>query len=348
MKYFMGTTLAVIIVALIYIGYKHNFGREANIPIDYEQTGLSDQIVINFSHVIAENTPKGLAANKFAELVEKKTNGKVKVEVYPNSILYSDEEEMAALLNGDVQMIAPTFSKVTEIIPEWQVLDLPYIMKDYQDIKTIFTGDVGEELLDELDKVGIKGLTLWSSGFKQMTTNHNPLIHKEDFDGLQFRTMPSETLQKQFELLHAKSTNLNFDEVFSILEKHVLDSQENTISNIYSKGFYKVQKYMTVSNHGILGYAVMMNEDFWDSLSKDLQADIEEALKEVTLWNLEQSEQMNKDDLEKIKKNSPIIIHTLNGTEQHEWAEQWEPLYQNYEATINPRWIKRIQHELNE
>lgn len=342
----MSTSAVVIILVLMFLGYQHYFGKDSALPVDYEQTGLDEQIVINFSHVVAENTPKGLTANKFAELVEQKTNGKVKVEVYPNSMLYSDNEEVRALQNGDIQMIAPSFSKITKTIPAWQVLDLPYIFNNYDDIQKIFTGEISEELLGMLSEVDIKGLALWSSGFKQMTSNKTPLIEVQDFKGLKARTMPSDMLQQQFYLLDAKPKDIGFDQVFSVLEQNDIDIQENTASNIYSKGFYKVQKYMTISNHGILGYAVMMNEDFWNNLPKDIQRKIQEALNEATLWNMKQSEQMNKNDLVKIEKKSSMTIFTLTQAQQKAWRNMWEPLYQQYEATINPKLIKQIQDEL--
>ncbi|WP_042352814.1 DctP family TRAP transporter solute-binding subunit [Bacillus massiliigorillae] len=344
----MSISTTFVILILLYIGYQHNFGMDSDLPTDEEQAGLNDQIVINFSHVVAENTPKGLAANKFAKLVEQKTNGKVKVEVYPNSMLYSDDNEIQALQNGDIQMIAPSFSNLTKSIPEWQVLDLPYIFRDYEDIQQVFTGETSKELLDMLNDMNIKGMAFWSNGFKQMTSNQRPLIHVEDFKGLKVRTMPSDILQQQFTMLKASPSDIGFDKVFSALEKNVIDTEENTISNIYSKGFYKAQKYMTISNHGILGYAVMMNEDFWNSLPKDIQEKIQESIEETTLWNMKQSEKMNKDDLEKIKKDSSLSIYTLPESIQKEWMKKWDPLYQHYEEEINPKLIKQIQHELQQ
>ncbi|WP_335505005.1 DctP family TRAP transporter solute-binding subunit [Bacillus sp. JJ722] len=338
--------MVVIILVLTFLGYQHYFGKDSVLPVDHEQTGLNDQIVINFSHVVAENTPKGLTANKFAKLVEQKTNGKVKVEVYPNSMLYSDDEEVPALQNGDIQMIAPSYSKITKMIPEWQVLDLPYLLNDYDAIQKVFTGETSEKLLDMLTQLDSKGLAFWINGFKQMTSNKTPLIDAQDFRGLKVRTMPSDMLQQQFRLLDARPKEIGFDQVFSTLEQNDIDMQENTASNIYSKGFYKVQKYMTISNHGVLGYAVMMNEEFWNSLPKDIQGKIQEALNEATLWNMKQSEQMNKNDLVKIKKNSSMTIFTLTQAQQKAWRNKWEPLYQQYEATINPELIKQIQDEL--
>ncbi len=201
-----------------------------HVVYDDEQKGLQKQIVIYFSHVVAENTPKGLAAQKFAELVKEKTNGRVKVEVFPNGSLYSDEEEIDALLRGDVQMIAPSVSKVTQLLPEWQVIDLPFIFESYDDVERAFTGEVGKRLLAMLEKKEMKGLALWGNGFKQVTSNRRLLIEPSDFSGLKFRVMPSEIIEKQFQLLGAKPIVVPFNHVYESLEKHAFDGQENTIS----------------------------------------------------------------------------------------------------------------------
>jgi tripartite ATP-independent transporter DctP family solute receptor len=317
--------------------------RNENIVYDDEQQGLKKQIVIYFSHVVAENTPKGLAAQKFAELVEKKTNGRVKVEVFPNGSLYSDGEEMDALLRGDVQMIAPSFSKVTELIPEWQVLDLPFLFQDYHDVKRAFTGSVGKQLLAMLDQKGIKGLALWSNGFKQMMSTAHPLVYPDDFRGLRFRIMPSEVIEKQFRLLGGEPIVVPFDHVYRSLEKHEFDGQENTISNIYSKGFYKFQPYLTISNHGYLGYAVMMNKSFWESLPKDIQQEISEAIQETTKWNLQQSKTQNEQELEKIKQNENIHIYELSEAEKKQWEQKFAPLYDQFTKEFGGKLLREIK-----
>ncbi|EZP78585.1 TRAP dicarboxylate transporter subunit DctP [Parageobacillus genomosp. 1] len=317
--------------------------RNENMVYDDEQQGLKKQIVIYFSHVVAENTPKGLAAQKFADLVEKKTNGRVKVEVFPNGSLYSDGEEMDALLRGDVQMIAPTFSKVTELIPEWQVLDLPFLFHDYNDVERTFTEDVGAQLLAMLDQKGIKGLALWSNGFKQMMSTNRPLVRPDDFRGLRFRIMPSEVIEKQFRLLGGKPIVVSFDHVYRSLENHEFDGQENTISNIYSKGFYKFQPYITISNHGYLGYAVMMNKTFWESLPKDIQQKITEAIQETTMWNLQQSKKQNEQELEKIKQNKNIHIYELSEEEKKRWEQKFAPLYGQFTEEFGDQLLREIK-----
>ncbi|WP_031405562.1 TRAP transporter substrate-binding protein [Geobacillus vulcani] len=310
---------------------------------DDEQKGLKKQIIIYFSHVVAENTPKGLAAQKFAELVEQKTNGRVKVEVFPNGSLYSDGEELDALLRGDVQMIAPSFSKVTELIPEWQVLDLPFLFRDDEHVRCVLTGKVGVELLQMLEAKGIKGLAFWSNGFKQMMGTNRPLIKPDDFRGLRFRIMPSEVIEKQFRLLGGEPVAVSFDRVYQELEQHKFDGQENTISNIYSKGFYKFQPYITISDHGYLGYVVMMNQSFWDHLPKDIQRSIEEAMAEATHWNWKQSTEQNEQELRQLERRGGVHLYMLSEMDKKKWKQTFTPLYEEFTRQFGSKLLNEVK-----
>ncbi len=347
MKRFLIAAVSIIAVLLIYMSVRHDFGQKASLPVDFEQEGLNEQIVINFSHVVAENTPKGLTADKFAKLVEEKTNGVIQVEVYPNSTLYSDGEELQVIQNGDVEMIAPSFSKVTDWIPTWQVLDLPYLFENHEDIEEIFTGPIKEELLGMLDEYDVKGLAFWNNGFKQITTAHSPVKLPNNLAGLTLRTMPSNMLERQMRLVDAESRSASFDQVYRLLESKKLDGQENTISNIDSKGFYQVQDHMTLSNHGILGYAVMINNDFWNSLPKNLQQAVIEAMDEATAWNLTQSELMNRESLKKLEASDELKIHHLTEKELQQWQQTFMPLYDYYRNQIDEKLLKKIQKSIN-
>jgi len=151
----------------------------------------ADPIVIKFSHVVAPDTPKGKGADKFKELAEKYTNGAVKVEVYPNSQLYKDKEELEALQLGAVQMLAPSLAKFGPLgLKEFEVFDLPYIFPDYDALHKVTYGPIGKELLDKLGEKGIQGLAFWDNGFKIMSAN-SPLRTPEDFLGLKMRIQSS-------------------------------------------------------------------------------------------------------------------------------------------------------------
>ncbi|MEC1550220.1 TRAP transporter substrate-binding protein [Bacillus rugosus] len=331
------------IATALFIGFNDHAGSE-EIVYDDDQEGLQDQIVFKFSHVVAENTPKGLAANKFAELVNEKSGGKMKIEVFPNGSLYSDIEEIEALQNGDVQFIAPSTSKLGMLSPEWGVLDLPYAFTNYDAVKKGLNGSIGTQLFDSLKKNQLKGLAYWTNGFKQITTNQGPVKGPDDLKGQDLRIMQSDVIEDQFKLLGATPHQESFNSTFQLLENNIVDGEENTISNIYSKKFYNVQDYLTISSHGYLGYAVMTDEHFWNAQTPETRRILTEAMQETTEWNETYAEEMNKEQLEEIKKNSSIKIYKLSDKEKKEWMKRLDPVYQQYE----PIFGRKLIHELLE
>jgi len=333
MKKFIIGTIATVLILTIVFSIQQGLLFSKTLPYDDEQKGLDTQITIHLSHVVAENTPKGQAATKFAELVEKKTNGKVKVHVYPNASLFNDENEFKALQDGKVEMIIPTFSKMTSYVPDWQVLDLPYLFHTDDEVRQVLTGPIGEQLLDELKPFHVRGLGFWHNGFKQLTAEH-PIHTFEDLQGLRIRTMPSKTLEKQFSLVGATPVPISFSEVFTDLETHAIDAQENTASNIFSKGFYKVQKNMTLTNHGILGYSVLMNEKFWEQLPTKVQNQLMDAMKETTEWQFKQAVLINDTDLRKLQQEGDFEIYTMSEEERQRFQEKLAPAYDFYRANV--------------
>src|SRR3984885_3012446 len=228
-------------------------------------------IILKFSHVVASDTPKGKAADKFKELAEKYTEGKVKVEVYPNSTLYKDKEELEARQLGAVQMRAPSDSKFAPSGGrEFQVLDLPYIPPDLPTLRKVTEGPLGAKLLKKLEPKGMTGLAYWDNGFKEMTANKK-LITPDDYKGVKFRVQSSKVLEAQFRALGAIPQVMAFGEVYQALQTGVVDGQENTTSNIYTQKMHEVQKYMTMTNHGYIGYVVVVNKKFWEGLPADIR-----------------------------------------------------------------------------
>ncbi|KGR83470.1 DctP family TRAP transporter solute-binding subunit [Lysinibacillus odysseyi] len=347
MKYFFTGTFLTLALLISFFVYKQNIGDIASLPYDDEQHGLGDQIIIHFSHVVAENTPKGLAAIKFAELVKEKTNGRVIVQVYPNGILYSDDNEFEALQQNEIQMIAPTFSKVTSYLPSWQVLDLPFIIETDEQLKEVLTGPLKEQLLAELDGLNIKGLDFWSNGFKQIASNDYPVQNVQDFQLLRVRVMASELISKQFSLLGSTPITTTFDDVYYEIEKRNIQAQENTISNLYSKGFHKYEKHITLSNHGIMGYAVMINKPFWDSLDAELQQPILEALQEMSDWQFETSIEMNQIGQQELSSLPDVSLYPLSPVQKKAWKEKVAPIYETYQKEINDSYYKLLIEEVN-
>src|SRR6202790_3562899 len=286
-------------------------------------------IVIKFSHVVASNTPKGAAAEKFKELAEKYTDGKVKVEVYPNSTLYKDKEELEALQLGAVQMLAPSNSKFGPIgVREFEVFDLPYILPDLATLRKVTDGPLGAKLLKLLEPKGMTGLAYWDNGFKEMTANKK-LVTPQDYKGVKFRIQSSKVLEAQFRALGSIPQVMAFGEVYQALQTGVVDGQENTWSNIYTQKMHEVQKYATVTNHGYIGYVVVTNKQFWDGLPADIRTQLEKAVRESTAFGNGQSAKENEDALAAIKNASKTGIVTLTPDHDAAMAKAMNPAYKD-------------------
>ncbi|PKR82745.1 TRAP transporter substrate-binding protein [Heyndrickxia camelliae] len=336
-------TIIILLIIVIGITVSPKLLHSHKLVHDYEQQGLKNQIVLKFSHVVAENTPKGLAAKKFAELVYKKSNGKIRVEVFPNGMLYSDIEEINALKENKVQIIAPSTSKLGSVSEKWGIFDLPFAFPSYQAVQEGLNGKIGQELLQSLEKDDLKGLAYWINGFKQITSNKGPIRTPADIKGQTFRIMQSKVLAAQFNQLDAHPIQQSFDITFQSLDSKKVDGEENTLSNIYSKKFYNLQKYLTISNHGYLGYVVLMNKSFWNKQTDYTKRILSEAIEEVTNWNQQEAHQMNEKQLELIKKNSSINIHVLTDAEKKEWVKKLDPLYDKLAPTIGYNLIDEIK-----
>src|SRR5664279_4735479 len=221
-------------------------------------TGMAQgPIIIKFSHVVANDTPKGKGALKFKELAEKYTNGKVKIEVYPNSSLYKDKEEIEALQLGSVQMLAPSTAKFAPLgAKEFEALDLPWLFKDEAAYTKAMKGSVGKWLFKKLEPKGISGLAYWDNGFPMGSANR-PLLNPADFQGIKIRISGSKIADQYFRNLGSIPQIMAFSEVYQALQTGVVDGCENTASNYLTQKFHEVQKDITVSYHAHLQYAMI-------------------------------------------------------------------------------------------
>jgi C4-dicarboxylate-binding protein DctP len=299
-------------------------------------------IVIKFSHVVAPNTPKGKGADKFKELAEKYTNGKVKVEVYPNSTLYKDKEELEALQLGAVQMLAPSNSKFGPMgIKDFEVFDLPYLLPNKTALRKVTDGPLGKAMLKKLETKGMVGLAYWDNGFKAMSANR-PLRMPEDYKGLKFRIQSSKVLEAQFRTLGAIPQVMAFSEVYQALQTGVVDGQENTPSNIFTQKFYEVQKYTTLTNHGYIGYVVVVNKKFWDDLPADIRGQLQKAMDEATIYSNDISEKENVEGLDDIKKSGKTEIIVPTAAETAAMRKAMEPLYQEMGGRVGKQLIDDV------
>jgi C4-dicarboxylate-binding protein DctP len=299
-------------------------------------------IVIKFSHVVAEDTPKGKGALKFKELAEARSKGRVKVDVYANSTLFKDGEEMQMLQLGNVQMLAPSVSKFGPLgAREFEVFDLPYIFDNYKDLHNVTQGRIGQQLFKKLDNKGIIGLAYWDNGFKEMSAN-KPLKTPADFRGLKMRIQSSKVLDGQMRALGATPQIMAFSDVYQALQTGVVDGTENPPSNLYTQKMNEVQKYLTLSDHGVVEYAVIVNKKFWEGLPADIRTTLEGAMKDATTYTNDIAKQQNEEALEKVKALGKTQIITLTPDEKKAWKKAVLKVHRDNEATIGKELIQEI------
>jgi len=336
-KSILGITLFILLGFLmaVFIAFPSAFSRKT-LPYDYEQQGLNQQIVIKFAYVVAENTPKGLAAEKFANLVDKDTHGQVKVELFPDGTLYNEFDEIPALEKGNIQMTAPSFSIVASQIPQWSIMDLPFAFANQQAVNAALDGDIGQQLLNTLPAKNMVGLALWTNGFRQLTDDKRSLLYPSDLTGLKFRTETSQVSEAEFRQMGASALALPFNQLYDQLQRHAVDGEENSISNIYSQKLYQVQKYLTISQISYLGYVVLINKPFWNGLSPSFRNEIQQAMAETTAWERKQAVLLNQQQLQAMKSQHSMQVTTLTPTQKKQWIQTLQPIYSQFYKTFGP------------
>jgi C4-dicarboxylate-binding protein DctP len=302
-------------------------------------------IVIKFSHVVANDTPKGHAAEYFKKKAEELTKGRVKVEVYANSTLYKDKEEMEALQIGAVQMLAPSLAKFGPLgVKEFEVFDLPYIFDNYDELHKVTQGPVGRQLLDKLDAKGVKGLAYWDNGFKSFSANKE-IKTPADLKGLKMRIQSSKVLESQMRALGSLPQVLAFSEVYQALQTGVVDGTENPISNLYTQKMHEVQKHLTLTEHGYLGYAVITNKKFWDGLPADIRKQLEDAMEQATRYANQIAKQENDASLEAVKKSGKTQVYAPTAAERAAFKKATVKVHTEMESRIGKDLIQSIYKE---
>ncbi|MGD9948969.1 MAG: TRAP transporter substrate-binding protein [Desulfobulbus sp.] len=294
---------------------------------------VAGPIVIKFSHVVAENTPKGLAANKFRDLVKEKMGDKVVVEVYPSSQLYGDDKVLDAMMLGDVQIAAPALSKFSRYTKQLQIFDLPFLFQDMEAVDRFQQGEDGQKLLNSLSKKHLVGLGYIHNGLKQLSSS-KPMRVPADASGLKFRIMASDVLAAQFEAMKAVPLKKPFSEVFILLQTKAIDGQENTWSNMYSQKYFEVQPYITESNHGLLDYMVVTSAEFWDGLPEDIRAQLKQLMDEAIAYGNKAAYDKAIEDKQKIIDSKRTEVIVLTPEERAQWVEIMKPVWKKFEGEI--------------
>ncbi len=291
------------------------------------------EIVIKFSHVTnTDKHPKGIAATLLEKRVNEEMNGKACMQVFPNSTLYDDKKVLEAMLNGDVQLAAPSLSKFEKFTKKFRIFDLPFVFKDVDAVDRFQNSEDGEKLKNSMNRRGLKGLEFWHNGMKQFSAN-KPLIKPEDAKGLKFRVQSSDVLVAQIEQIGGSPQKMSFKEVYGGLQTKVIDGQSNTWSNIYGKKFFEVQDGTTETNHGILDYLVVTSSKWWDGLPDDVRTQLATILKEVTATRNAESTKVNNENKENVIKAGGIV-RTLTDEQRQAWVDAMKPVWKKFEGDI--------------
>jgi len=308
-------------------------------------TSAQQPIIIKFSHVVAVDTPKGKGAEYFKKLAEERTKGRVKVEVYPNSSLFKDGEEMEALQLGSVQILAPSLAKFGPLgVREFEVFDLPYMFDDFGELHKVTNGPVGAALFKKLESKGIVGLAYWDNGFKVMSAN-KPIRMPADYKGLKMRIQSSKVLGDQMKALGAIPQVMAFSEVYQALQTGVVDGTENPPSNFYTQKMQEVQKYLALTDHGYLGYAVIVNKKFWDGLPADIRTTLEGAMKDATKFANDIAQKENLDALAAVKASGKTEILTLTPEQKAAMKKALVAVHKENESRVGKETIEAVYKE---
>ena len=301
-------------------------------------------LIIKFSHVTSIESVKGKAADEFAKLVSEKTDGKVKVEVYPSSQLYGDNDELDALMSGNVHMIAPSVTKMVKLDPRWQYVDMPFLFENDEHVQKFFKSDIAQTILnsDQLSANDIKGISFWGNGFKHFSNSKHPLVTVEDYKGLKFRAQAGKVLESQFHALNAGSATISFGETYAALQQGTVDGQENTFNNFDTQKYQEVQKYLSTTAHGRLDYAIFVNKTFWESIPADLLAPVEEALAEATDLANKLASEENAKSFENIKNGGTVEVYEMSQEERDTLKAALQPVYDEFGEVITAELIDGI------
>ena len=309
------------------------------------QTG-SAPIVIKFSHVAAPQAHKSKGAERFKALAEQYTNGRVRIELFPNSQLYKDKEELEALQLGAVEMLAPSLSKFGPLgIKAFEVFDIPYLFRNTAELARITEGPIGAEILQQLEAKGIVGLGYWNNGFKSLSAN-TPLRQPDDLLGLKVRIQSSRVIEEQMTALGALPQVLAFSEAYQALSSGVVDGTENPMSNFYNQRMFEVQRHATLTNHGFLGYALIVNRDFWKRLPLDIREAIGRAVREATPFANDEAEKENDEALAAMIKSGKTAFHEPSAEELAAWETALLPVRARMADRIGADLLRRIEAEL--
>lgn len=347
MKKNISIVMVIMLLLLSLVGCSNgsdNLETDSANGTETENTSDNEVYTLKFAHVVRPTTPKGMAAERFKELIEERSEGRIKVDVYADSQLGNDQEINEQILTGTIDMNAPYLGTVVSFVKELELLDLPYLFTDRENAFNALHGDLGEKFNEYLAEKGFKALGYWTGGFKQFTNSVRPIENVEDLNGLKIRVSQSPILVSQFRALNAGGISVPFSELYSALQTKTVDGQENPLANIASKKFYEVQDYMTLSNHGFMGYAFIIGKEKYDNLPSDLQQLVDEVALEVNQWEWTKTFEKEEEYLEEVK-NAGVTISEFDEEDIEEYLEVTKNVYEEFRATENGKELLEIVEE---
>lgn len=309
---------------------------------DHEQVSAEQRLVAHFSHVTAENSPKHLAAIRFASAAKQQSAGHIDMQIYPNSQLYKDFEELAALQEGSIQFVAVAPAKLVKFDPAWQVFDLPYLFRAFEDVERLFDSPLTQQMRKRLEAQGLIALEIWPNAFMQFTNQRRPLVTPGDFAGLTFRVQAGEVRQDMYETVAARGVVTPFTAVYAELERGAIDGQENTLNNIYTRNLLEVQPYLTISDHGYLGYVVLTQARWWNGLDQADRRALQAGLQEATQWVRENAEGINREALDRIRSSGRVEMTTLSPEQRMALRKAFEPVYDRVESRLGSDFLRAV------
>lgn len=295
---------------------------------------------IKISHVVAEKTPKHQGALAMKKYIEEASGGKIEVKVFPNSSLYGDKDEYENLVANNVQFIIPDMAKLTKYVPAFDMASMPFVFSSEDAAVAFWDGEQGQKIMKDIEKEGVVALKMWPNGFKQFTNNKVLIKKPEDFKGLKIRTQSGQVLADIYDVLDAGAASIPFSELYTALQQGTVDGQENTFSNIESKKLDEVQKYMTVTNHNRVDYALLTNTKFWDSLDEETKKIVQGGIDAGTKFAREQAKSLNENAYKLLKERGKVEIYELNDAEIKAFRDAFKPIYDKYTPIFGEAVIK--------
>jgi C4-dicarboxylate-binding protein DctP len=307
-------------------------------------TSAHSQVLIKVGHDQPEPSTHHQAALKWKELVETRTGGKIKVQVFPSSQLGSGVQMVEQVQAGALEVAILPTAWIAPLAPSVQVLDLPFLFPSRDVAHRVIDGPAGDAILQPLEKVNIKGIVFWESGFKQFTGNF-PIKQPADYKGTKIRTMPAPVIMEQFKAFGATPTMINFSELYSALQQKVVDGQENPIATIANMRFFEVQKHLTLSDHGFIAYVFMINKPFLERLPADQRETLLSTAREASKYQRELIRKAEQAHLEQFRKAGLEII-TLTPEQRSEFEKASRPVYDWYTAKFGTETIDLIRRSV--